>query len=65
MKAYIKGTKDMFVVHKVKWRTIDPCGLVRIKDEYGVLFETHLCNVVFVDECLEEVEKANEKQTRY
>ena len=46
MKAYIKGTGTLEV--DVKWRTIDESGLVRIVDECGVLYETHLCNVIFV-----------------
>ena len=49
MKAYIKGTGHALEVN-VKWRTIDQSGLVRIKDDCGVLYETHLCNVIFVGE---------------
>jgi len=47
MKAYIKGQGNTLEVN-VKWRTIDSSGLVRIKDECGVMYETHLCNVIFV-----------------
>lgn len=47
MKAYIKGQENTLEVN-VKWRTIDSSGLVRIKDECGVMYETHLCNVIFV-----------------
>ena len=49
MKAYIKGTGNTLEVD-VKWRSISECGLVRIKDVCGVLYETHLCNVIFVGE---------------
>ena len=46
MKAYIfcKGTLEV----DVEWRTIDQSGLVRIKDTSGVIYETHLSNVIFV-----------------
>ena len=47
MKAYIKGTGNTLEL-EVKWRTIDESGLVRIKDDCGVIYETHLCNVIFV-----------------
>lgn len=47
MKAYIKGTGNTLEV-EVKHRTIDAIGLVRIKDDCGVWYETHLCNVIFV-----------------
>ena len=47
MKAYIKGTGNTLEVD-VKWRTIDASGLVRIKDDCGVMYETHLSNVIFV-----------------
>ena len=47
MKAYIKGTGNTLEV-EVKWRTIDGSGLVSIRDVNGVLYETHLCNVIFV-----------------
>ena len=47
MKAYIKGCGNALEVN-VKWRTIDESGLVRIKDDCGVLYETHLSNVIFV-----------------
>ena len=46
MKAYIKGASVLEV--EVKWRTIDSSGLVRIKDDCGLVYETHLCNVIFV-----------------
>ena len=47
MKAYIKGCGNALEV-EVKWRTIDASGLVRIKDGFGLIYETHLCNVIFV-----------------
>ena len=47
MKAYIKGCGNALEV-EVKWRSIDESGLVRIKDDCGVWYETHLCNVIFV-----------------
>lgn len=47
MKAYIKGCGNALEV-EVKWRSIDPSGLVTIKDDCGVVYETHLCNVIFV-----------------
>ena len=47
MKAYIKGTGNTLEL-EVKWRTIDESGFVRIKDDCGVIYETHLCNVIFV-----------------
>ena len=46
MKAYIMGKSVLEV--EVKWRTIDASGLVRIKDDCGLLYETHLSNVIFV-----------------
>ena len=46
MKAYIKGKGTLDV--DVKWRSIDASGLVRIMDDCGVVYETHLCNVIFV-----------------
>ena len=47
MKAYIKGSGNTLEV-EVTWRTIDASGLVRIKDNCGVIYETHLVNVIFV-----------------
>ena len=47
MKAYIKGTGNTLEV-EVKWRHIDDSGLVTIKDDCGVMYETHICNVIFV-----------------
>ena len=47
MKAFIKGIGSTLEVD-VKWRTIDESGLVRIKDDCDVIYETHLCNVIFV-----------------
>lgn len=47
MKAYIKGSGNTLEV-EVKSRSIDSSGLVRIKDDCGVIYETHLCNVIFV-----------------
>lgn len=46
MKAYIIGKGVVEV--DVKWRSIDASGLVTIKDDCGVTYETHLCNVIFV-----------------
>lgn len=46
MKAYIMGKSVLEV--EVKHRTIDASGLVRIKDDCGVWYETHLSNVIFV-----------------
>lgn len=50
MKAYIRGQAVLEV--QVKWREIQENGLVRIKDDCGVLYETHLSNVIFVEECV-------------
>ncbi len=47
MKAYIKGCGNAMEV-EVKWRSIDASGLVTIKDDCGVIYETHLSNVIFV-----------------
>lgn len=47
MKAYIKGCGNALEV-EVKRRTISECGLVWILDDCGVVYETHLCNVIFV-----------------
>ena len=47
MKAYILGGNTNLEV-EVKRRSISECGLVRILDEYGVWYETHLSNVIFV-----------------
>ncbi len=47
MKAYIKGCGNALEV-EVKHRSINECGLVRILDDCGVVYETHLCNVIFV-----------------
>ena len=51
MKAFIMGKNVLEV--DVRWRTIDSSGLVRIKDKCGLLYETHLSNVIFVgdEEC--------------
>ena len=46
MKAYIMGKSVLEV--EVKWRSIEASGLVRIKDVLGIVYETHLCNVIFV-----------------
>ena len=34
---------------KVKSRSIDGSGYVRIEDEFGVIYETHLSNVLLID----------------
>ena len=46
MKAYIMGKGVLEV--EVKSRTIDASGLVTIKDEFGVIYEMHISNVIFV-----------------
>lgn len=48
MKAFIKGHTGNFAEVDVKWRSIDASGLVRIEDTSGVMYETHLSNVIFV-----------------
>lgn len=47
MKAYIKGCENALEV-EVNWRSIDSSGLVTIKDDCGVVYETHIINVIFV-----------------
>lgn len=47
MKAYILGGNANLEV-EVKRRSISECGLVRIVDDCGVVYETHLSNVIFV-----------------
>lgn len=47
MKAYIMGKSVLEVT--VKSRSIQECGLVRILDDCGVVYETHLSNVIFVE----------------
>ena len=49
MKAYIKGYTGNFAEVEVKWRTVDSSGLCHIEDTSGVMYETHLSNVIFVD----------------
>ena len=46
MRAFIIGKGVLEV--EVKWRSIDASGLVRIEDTDGVMYETHLSNVIFV-----------------
>ena len=48
MKAFIMGKENTLEVN-VRRRTIDHSGLVRIWDDCGVLYETHLVNVIFVE----------------
>ena len=44
MKAYIRlNNQGQAVEINVKSRSIDGIGLVRIVDEYGIVYETHLC----------------------
>ena len=47
MKAYIFGGNTTLEVEVMR-RSISECGLVRIKDDCGVWYETHLSNVIFV-----------------
>ena len=47
MKAYIFGGNTTLEV-EVKRKSISECGLVRIMDDCGVWYETHLSNVIFV-----------------
>ena len=47
MKAYIKGCGNALEV-EAKWWSIDSSGLVTIKDDCGVTYRTHICNVIFV-----------------
>ena len=49
MKAYIKCAGNKAVEVEVKTRTIDASGYVKVVDEYGIVYETHLCNVVFME----------------
>ena len=49
MKAYLFGGNTTLEI-EVKRRSIDASGLVRIKDDCGVWYETHLSNVIFVSE---------------
>ena len=49
MKAYIKWARSQAVEVEVKQRTIDASGYVRIEDVYGIVYETHLCNVIFME----------------
>ena len=47
MKAFIMGKSVLEVT--VKSRSIQECGLVRILDDCGVVYETHLSNVIFME----------------
>ena len=49
MKAYIKWARNQAVELEVKTRTIDASGYVKIVDIYGVVYETHLSNVIFME----------------
>ena len=49
MKAYIKWARSQAVEVEVKSRTIDASGYVRIEDIYGIVYETHLLNVIFME----------------
>lgn len=49
MKAYIKWARSQAVEVEVKQRTIDASGYVRIEDIYGIIYETHLINVIFME----------------
>ena len=49
MKAYIKWARSQAVEVEVKQRTIDASGYVRIEDVYGIVYETHLSNVIFME----------------
>ena len=48
MKAYIRRG-SYYIEIDAKRRTIDASGLVRIWDINGVLYETHLSNVIIID----------------
>ena len=48
MIAIIKINRKKLQV-KVKSKLIDGTGYVRIVDEYGVVYETHLSNVCIID----------------
>ena len=48
MKAYIRRG-SYYIEVEVKSRTIDASGYVRIEDKYGVIYEMHLINVVFME----------------
>lgn len=49
MKAYIKWARSQAVELEVKQRTIDASGYVRIEDVNGIVYETHLINVIFME----------------
>ena len=49
MKAYIRVAKGSNLEVEVSTRLIDKNGYVRIEDDCGVIYETHLCNVIFVE----------------
>ena len=49
MKAYIKWARGQAVELEVRTRTIDASGYVKIVDIYGVVYETHLSNVIFME----------------
>ena len=49
MKAYIKCADSNFVEVEVKSRTIDASGYVKIVEKDGIVIETHLSNVVFLE----------------
>ena len=49
MKAYIRAAHGTNLEVEVKTRVIDGNGYVRIEDDCGVIYETHLCNVIFVE----------------
>ena len=49
MTAIIKMGNQRIKLN-VKERMIDGSGYVRIVDEFGVVYETHLTNVLFIDE---------------
>lgn len=48
MKAYIMGKSVLEV--EVKKREILPNGMAVIWDTFGVIYETHISNVIFVKE---------------
>lgn len=48
MKAYIRRG-SYYIEIDVKEKMIDASCYVRIEDIYGVIYETHLQNVLFVD----------------
>ena len=53
MKAYIKGCGKALEVN-VKRRNLCESGVVFIWDDCGLVYETHICNVIFVGDANED-----------